>query len=1236
MTRGRDTVRLISWDRPAEEIVNLGGGRLLIGSEAIQLLEATLGDRRISAPPGTLVRIADDALHIATPTRAIALRAFATLQGQPLTPGEVLARSGMAQGERLPQPDTSAVQELAELERQFERRRAHWVRRLAGLESVEIPYADHSRELTGVARYACADMEAPAAVAGRGAVLVVAALCGYLARLTGRHGFDVGFADPRLRRRTAEHAALLATHVPLRVGSDLAAVLDELDDLPERHTYPRDIVSRHAELAPLAQAGGVTHPVVVEISADPDSYQAPQGCELALVVARDGRRLRWVYDARVYSSWAIGEMQRQLGIFAEALAADEAAPFDALPLLSDGDLHRMLIEWNPHEAAYPRDRCVHQVIEEQADRTPDAPAVAYRREVLTYRELDSRANRLARYLRRRGAGPGSVVAIAMERSAGMVVAMLGILKSGAAYAALDPSYPRDRLELVVEDANPPVIVTEARLVDRLPIAGRPVVCLDDEAEAIASESDGRLATAVAPSDLCFMIYTSGSTGRPKGAMVTHQNTIGFFWSIDPFLAPERPGVWLAVSSIAFDLSINEILWSLARGFKVVVYAGLGRECSEPDLDESIAGLAERHGATHFLCTPSMAGMLLADERNRRALGGLERWLTGGEPMSAALAEGMLRCVPNGVLNVYGPTETSVMCTALPITEIGGYSVLPIGRPFMNTRMYVLDEKMRPVPVGVTGEAWIGGDCVSKGYLNRPELNAERFVPDPFCGVPGARMYRSGDMVRYRPDGVLETMGRADFQVKIRGHRIELGEVEARLAEHPTVGEVVAVAREDTPGDRRLVAYVTPKPGMSCAGAELRAGLQEKLPAYMVPSHVVVLERMPRTPNQKLDRKALPAPVEVQTVEAGPKRAPASAVQRKIAAMWSDLLGVRGIGRDDSFFDLGGHSLLAVRMFGQIEKAFGVELPLATLFRAPTVEALSALIDDAVARDGRVVEEGAPSTAEEWSPLVPIRATGSRRPLFFVHPSGGNVLLFSDLARRLGPEQPFYGLQAQGVDGKQPPLDRIEDMAALYVAAIRRQQPEGPYLIGGFSAGGVIAFEVAQQLRRAGQAVDLLAIVDIWSPIVRERQYGLREGLETWRQRGVRYVLNWPRRQIERQIDRLQRFRLARHLRRGRPVPLSLREPLLVDAYLAAVERYRPERYPGSAVLFRAVERLPKFEHTGRDFGWRELVGGTLEIRDIAGGHGTLMREPNVQVLAAQLRVVLDRANESGPSARRAA
>ncbi|HEX7243883.1 MAG TPA: amino acid adenylation domain-containing protein, partial [Longimicrobiaceae bacterium] len=657
--------------------------------------------------------------------------------------------------------------------------------------------------------------------------------------------------------------------------------------------------------------------------------------------------MRLEYDAGLWDASAADRMLCHLARLLEEIVADPGRRLGELELLSAAERRQVVEEWNRTEAEYPSGLCLHQLFEAQAARTPEAVAVVFQAESLSYRALNARANRLAHHLRGLGVGPEVRVAICVERSLEMVVGLLGILKAGGAYVPLDPAYPAERLAYMLADSGAPVLLTQEKLRGALPA---PEGVLVVSAAEVADEPAENPASGATPRDLAYVIYTSGSTGRPKGVMVEHGGVVSLLHWLRSVTSDAELSCVLGSTSFSFDVSVAEIFGTLCWGGRL--------ELVENAL--ALASVPEEAGVRLSYMVPSVAAELLRAGALPR---GVSTLYLAGEALPAALAQALYEAGVERVFNVYGPTEDTVYATAAEVER--GAERVSIGRPIANARVYVADGRLEPAPVGVPGELYLGGAGVARGYLGRAELTAERFVPDPFSGEPGARLYRTGDRVRWRAEGVLEYQGRIDTQVKVRGFRIELGEIEAALLRHEGVRECVVVAREEE-DERQLVAYVV---GDVDAGA-LREQLRAELPAYMVPGAFVVLERLPLTPNGKLDREALPAPEYGRAAEA--YVAPRTEVEEVLAGIWAEVLGVERVGVGENFFDLGGHSLLATRVVARAQAALGTEIPLRALFEAPTVAGLAGRAEAAL-RGGAGVQ--AP-------PIVRVPRDGTPLPLSF--------------------------------------------------------------------------------------------------------------------------------------------------------------------------------------------------------------------------------------------------------------
>ncbi|MBA3712218.1 MAG: amino acid adenylation domain-containing protein [Pyrinomonadaceae bacterium] len=664
---------------------------------------------------------------------------------------------------------------------------------------------------------------------------------------------------------------------------------------------------------------------------------------LSVVEEAEGLRAIVEYNTDLFDASTITRMLEHFGVLLEGIIADPDQRLSELPLLTAAERHQLLFEWNDTAAEYPREKTLHELFEAQVERIPDAVALVYEDEQLTYRELNRRANQLAHYLQARGVGPEVLVGIMLERSVEMVVGVLGILKAGGAYVPLDAAYPPERLSFMLEDAAVTVLLTEQRMAESLSTSKTQRVCLDTERQQVAEQSAENLASGARAENLAYVIYTSGSTGKPKGVMITHRGLVNYLcWCTKEYRVAEGSGT-LVHSPLGFDLTVTSLFAPLLVGQRLV----LVRE--DQGIDALGAALRRAGDFSLIKLTPSHLEVLAEQLSATEVSGRARALIIGGEALVGESISFWQKHAPQTrIINEYGPTETVVGCCvyeAASETNITG--AVPIGRPIANTQLYVLDSHLNPLPVGVSGELYIGGEGVARGYLNRPELTAEHFVKHPFSTEAGARLYKTGDLARYLPDGNLEFLGRIDDQVKMRGFRIELGEIEATLNQSAAVRDAVVIVRGDVPGDKRLVAYVVAAQNEAeLTDSELRSFLKEKLPEYMVPSAYVVLDEIPLTPNGKVDRRGLPAPDEARPALEGMYVAPRTAVEAAVTEIWAEVLKVEQVGIHDNFFELGGHSLLATLVISRVRKSLQVELPLRSLFESPTAAALSERIEAA--------------------------------------------------------------------------------------------------------------------------------------------------------------------------------------------------------------------------------------------------------------------------------------------------
>ncbi len=951
------------------------------------------------------------------------------------------------------------------------------------------------------------------------------------------------------------------------------------------------------------------HLTLTPLEFDPGS--AKFDLTLFVYEQRAGLKATLEYNIDLFDALTITRMLGHFQALLEGIVAAPESAISALPLLSEAERHQVLVEWNDTGTDYPKDQCIHHLFEAQVAQRPEAIALIFEAQRLTYHELNQRANQLAHYLRTLGVGPDVVVGLYLERSVELIIALLGILKAGGAYLALDPAYPQERLAFMLADAQVPVLLTQWIFAERLPAHSR-VIYLTEATDTIALHSTHNLPGGVGPDHLAYVAYTSGSTGQPKGVAVPHRGVVRLVQKTN-YVHFSSDEVLLQLAPVAFDASTFEIWGALLNGSRLVVFPA-----HTPSLDE-LADALRRYEITTLWLTAGLFHLMV--DTYPEALSGLHQLLAGGDVLSPAHVHKARQAMGSGrLINGYGPTEntTFTCCYTVPV-EVDGVSTVPIGRPVANTEVYVLDQTLQPVPIGVAGELYIGGAGLARGYLGESELTASKFIPHPFSLASGARLYQTGDRVRYRPDGTLEFLGRLDAQVKIRGFRIELGEIESVLAEHPTVQSTVVVARTEGVM-KQIVAYVVPVAEQDSTVSELRSFLQARLPEYMLPSAFVVLEILPLTTNGKIDRQALPAPDWSKLDSGKVFVAPRDQWESQLTLIWEDILGIQGIGVKDNFFELGGHSLLAVRLVTQIKKVFGKSLPLVTLFKASTIEQLANTLrqEDSTAC---------------WFSLVAIQPNGSKPPFFCVPGGGGNLLGLRHLAHHLGSDQPFYGLQpiSIGRNGAEPHR-RVEDMAVHYLKEIRNVQPQGPYFLGGGCIGGVVAFEMAQQLHAEGEKVALLVAIDSDSPKQRAESITLarafvgrmRYHVAKLKQLHIKGQLQYLKKCTNRKAKgTVNSVTYKLFLRMGLPVPYVTLDKYLTDINVQAVASYRSQRYPGKIILLWSKDEPASVEE--EKLAWDRLAAKGTENYDIPGDHTSTFFEPNVQHLAKQVRLCIQSA-----------
>jgi amino acid adenylation domain-containing protein/FkbH-like protein len=991
--------------------------------------------------------------------------------------------------------------------------------------------------------------------------------------------------------------------------------------------------------------------------------------DLTLVVQDFGRgaALRAEYNSDLFDAGTVERLLKHFENLLRGIVANPSQRISELPLL-DQEEHRVLLEdWNRTTSAYPsvviaksvsefpftgsagvspasvgvspadlcnplgkhhtRHLCIHEIFEQRAAEFPDDMAVSWGADALTYRELNERANQLARFLARHNIKPGDPVAIFIDRSIQMIVATLAILKAGGAYVPLDPRCPQRRLAFIIADTRASLVISQSNSLTFLPRHGVKSISLDADSGLIASESVENPINRAEPENVAYIIYTSGSTGQPKGVAVPHRAVVRLVVNTN-YIELNRTDRIAQVSNPSFDAATFEIWGALLNGGQL---RGIAQEVALSPRD--FARELQEQGITAMFLTSALFSQMAAEVPG--AFRSLRTLIAGGEALDPKAVRSVLGDRPPlRLLNGYGPTEnTTFTCCCLLAGISENTASVPIGKPISNTQVYILDQHRQPVPVGAPGELYAGGDGLAAGYWNRPELTGEKFILHQFTpDGPCHRLYRTGDLARWLPDGNIEFLGRIDNQVKIRGFRVELGEIEAHLARHEGVRECAVKLCGDGPGKTRLAAFFVPAGKRVPKSAQLRAFLEDQLPDYMVPAVFMRIDKLPLTANGKVDRRSLPEPDRANPTLERKYASPRDAVELELTRIWQNVLGVDRVGIEDNFFELGGHSLLAVRIASEVEKAFGRKIRLAAIFAAPTVERLAVVVR-AELRQGSVAA---------GTSLVELQPRGDRAPLFLVHGAGGGMFWgYVNLAKRLGSDQPVYGFNSRGLDG-QTEHGTIEEMAAQYVRDLRVVQPRGPYCLGGYCFGGNVAYEMARQLETVGEKVALLALLNCappnssymrprWTPrwwlrLFSNLSYWVGY-CRQWTQSQRRDFLSWKWSALKRWLTGVFQERQSIH-----PVSesedlmdlssLSDEEKEIWQAHIRALMRFQPQPYSGRVHLFRSPGH-PLWCSFEPDYGWGQLAGGGVAVNVVRGTHEKILEEPWVDETAADLRKALD-------------
>jgi amino acid adenylation domain-containing protein len=947
----------------------------------------------------------------------------------------------------------------------------------------------------------------------------------------------------------------------------------------------------------------------------------------------------WTYNVELFNADTIERMHEHFQTLLEGIVANPNKPIDQLPMLTEKERHQILTEWNDTSTDYPQDKCIHQLFEEQVERTPDAIAVSFQDQQLTYRELNKRANQLAHYLQNLGVKPDVLVGICVERSLEMIVGLLGILKAGGAYVPLDPSYPSERLAHMLSDSQMTVLVTQHDLVSILPEHEAKIVCLDTDRNIVSQEIEENLLSDATPDQLIYVIYTSGSTGKPKGVETTHRGVARLLLGVN-YINLNSENKFLQIAPISFDASTLEIWGALLFGAQCVLFPE--KVPTSTDLRKVI----QKHGITTMWLTSALFNSIV--DTDPKALEGIRELFTGGEALSVNHVERAIKALPSTqIVNGYGPTESTTFACCYPIPKKLDKSIqsIPIGRPIGNTQIYILDNNLQPVPIGISGEIYIGGAGLARGYLNRQDLTEAKFVHNPFGA---GRLYQTGDFARYKNNGDIEFLGRIDNQVKIRGFRIELGEIETVLSQHPNIRVTVVTVREDIPNDKRVVAYVVAED--QCQDIDLRSFLKERLPIYMIPSAFVFLETIPITPNGKIDYRNLPSPDTSSTQLEKNFVPPSNPTQETLAKIWSQILGVERVGINDNFFELGGNSLLSVRLISEIEKAFNYQIPLSSFFKISTIAEIEDLISSQTQESIFDQESSLGLNLDDFRALISHSAgktglrLGKRGLIINILPDSQTSQTMSKpfvwigegrTSKKLKLNRPVYVMPGASLSiSMNSHDDYISTISTLLVDELLSIQPSGSYSLGGWCYNGLVALEMAQQLRNMGKQVDLVSLIDAsgksklfkFAHKVNSSVGTLRFHLFQISKLSLKDKWHYIKARVKR--SQSDSDNLNSETKKGEFKFDQEADYVLEKAY----KDYSPRHYSGRILLIVGSEQVV---HGQKDikhfdlswlfpnFGWGDLFQGKVHLAKIKCDHLELMEEPFCEEVGQIIQTIED-------------
>ena len=944
--------------------------------------------------------------------------------------------------------------------------------------------------------------------------------------------------------------------------------------------------------------------------------------DLSLTIHETDQGLKgmWSYNGAMFTTETISQITEHYQVLLGGIVADVEQPINFLPLLSVKE-QQLLTTWNQTRIDYPHSKCIHQLWEEQVDKTPNKIAVQFQNQQITYGELNEKANCLAQYLQTAGVIPGTLVGICPERNIEMIIGILGILKAGGAYVPLDPQLPIERVAYILQDTQLPILLTQQKLLvkftDIFQTGEQKVICLDKDWDSIANHSHKNPIIPVSPKDLAYIIYTSGSTGKPKGVAIAHQSLVNFTsFAIKEYGINEQDRI-LQFASISFDTAAEEIYPCLTTGATLILRTEDLLKSSDKfwqccqDWQLTVLDLPTAYW--HYLTADLQPSDGRIPSRLRLVIIGGEEALADNLQRWFGSFQGMQN--PPLLLNTYGPTEATIVSTICPLREdsLAEDGKVPIGKPIDNIQVYVLDKYLQPCPIGIPGELHIAGVSLASCYLNRPDLTQEKFIPNPFSSAVGNnKLYKTGDLVRYRGDGNLEFIGRIDKQVKIRGFRIELGEIEAAIAQHPSIRMTAVTIQEERREDKRLIAYMTADETFD--SSSMGEFLRQKLPNYMIPTTWVKLDNLPLTANGKVDYRALPQPTN-NIVENKGFVAPRNEIEQQLAEIWSEVLNVPVVGIKDNFFDLGGNSLLSFALMNRIQQKFGKNLQLTSIFQGATVENFAKILQQNTDSQSRSI-------------VIKMQPLGTKSPLFLIHPGGANLLAYKDLIDCMGIERPVYGIEAKGFEEGETAQNMVEEMAMEYLEAIQEIQPQGPYLFMGWCFGGLVAFEMAKLLHKRNQKTCFLGLIDTY----------IRSGEEPVSDIDLLHALSFALFGVKldkeklKQIEKNERvtytfeqIKEANLLPRNFSLDRMKRIFEVNNSHDRASINYFPQYYSGKISVIRASEDNSTTLNNPT-LGW-EMRAEQVDLHWVSGHHLSMFHYPYVKELAKKIEFCIEEAEK---------